>query len=415
MLDRAIAIDPDYAPAYAQRGIATLLLAEGGGGYGKIPREQAEAQGKLYLDKAIALDPNLAEAWAGLGLLYYTQPTGANKLQAIEVLKKALAINPGMIDASNWLSNALGGLGRPAEAHDVLMGMIARDPLYRPGIGNAVQSFVAFGQQEQAFAFLDKIRPLIPNAAMMQQAEATIRMSLGQVAESVELLENSVALNPSSTVNRGTRNQAWLNSHQYERVADEGESWTQVYALAFLGRNEEASILAFKWADERADVGTLFAFLNMAGRSDEVIDYLEERWPSLDALREDFPPYGSSGDYLMLDAALAYSRAGNQQRFDEALEHVRTVHEHLKSQGVKESFFFMTEAVHQALAGDIETSLDYLNRAFSQGYITTTKITREWPALSPLEGDPRFEAIQASMIEHLNSERQKLGLDPVSI
>ncbi len=112
LLDRAIAIDPEYAPAYAQRGIANLLLAEGTGSYGNIPREQADAQGKLYLDKALQLDPMLAEAWAGLGLYHYVQPTGADQLQAIEVLQKALAINPGMIDANNWLHNSLQGLGR---------------------------------------------------------------------------------------------------------------------------------------------------------------------------------------------------------------------------------------------------------------------------------------------------------------
>lgn len=66
------------------------------------------------------------------------------------------------------------------------------------------------------------------------------------------------------------------------------------------------------------------------------------------------------------------------------------------------------------MAGDFEASLDYLDRAISDGFITTLRITREWPALSPLEGDPRFEAIQARMIEHLNSEREKLGLEPVS-
>jgi TolB-like protein len=410
LLDRAIAIDPDYAPAYAQRGIANLLLAKGN--YGNIPREQARSQAKLYLDKALALDPMLAEAWAVLGLYYAGQPSGM--IRAIELLQKALAINPGMLDASNWLSNILLGMGRPVEAYDIRMGMIARDPLYRPNINNAVRDFIDFGQQEQAFAFLDRIRPLIPNNARIQSSEAAILLSLGQVAEGLALIESSVALQPSNGVARHTRRFVWMASHQYERVAAEDGSELQVYALAFLGRNEEASIRAFKRADERTDVGTLFNYLNITGRSDELIAYLEERWPNLDALRVDSPPNRAIGYDLMLDVALAYSRAGNQQRFDDALEHVRTVHENLKTQGVKSSIFFMNEAAHQALAGDIEASLDYLTRAISQGLITTAKITQRWPALSPLEGDPRFQAIQASMIEHLNSERQKLGLDPVS-
>ncbi len=390
LLDRAIAIDPGYAPAYTQRGIANLLLSEGSGSYGNIPREQAGAQGKLYLDKALQLDPNLAEAWAGLGLYYYVQPTGAEKQQATGVLQKALAINPGMIDASNWLRNTLINLGRPAEAYDIVMGMIERDPLYRPGIGNAVNSFLDFGQQEQAFAFLDRIRPLIPNEAALLSSESSIRRSLGQLAEGVTLIESAVALSPSNSVARLQRSFAWMGSHQYERVAAEDEGFVPVFALTYLGRNEEASILAFKRADEQADVATLFSFLNNAGRSDELMDYLEERWPNLDAVRADFLPFAALGDSLMLNVALAYSRAGNQQRFDDALEQVRTVHESLKAQGVKRSIFLMNEAAHQALAGDLEVSLDYLNRAISQGLITTTKITRWWPALSPLEGDPKI-------------------------
>jgi len=414
LLDRAIAIDPGYAPAYAQRGIANMLLSEGAGTYGSIPREQADAQGKLYLDKALQLDPDLAEAWAGLGLYYLGQPTGAERLKAIEVLQKALAINPGMIDASNWLHNIYQSIGRPAEARNVVMDMITRDPLYRPGIRNAINSFIFFGQQDQAFAFLDRIRPLIPNDAVIQSSEAAIHLSLGQVADGLALIESAVALQSSNSIARLTRSFAWMDSHQYERVVDEGEEWFPVFAMSYLGRKEEASILAFKRADELADVGTLFSFLNIASRSDELITYLEERWPTLDALRADFPPYGAFGDFLMLDVALAYSRTGNQQRFDDALGHIRKVHESLKAQGVNMAVFFMCEAAHQALAGDFEASMEYLDRAISQGLITSKQITREWPALSPLEGDPQFEAIQARMIEHLNSEREKLGLEPVS-
>ena len=49
-LDRAIALDPEYAPAYAQRGITSLLLAEEQ--YGTLPQDQSQTQGKLYLDQA---------------------------------------------------------------------------------------------------------------------------------------------------------------------------------------------------------------------------------------------------------------------------------------------------------------------------------------------------------------------------
>ena len=414
LLDRAIAIDPEYAPAYAQRGIAALLLSKGSGTYGEIPRDQSLAQGKLYLDKALQLDPELAEAWAGMGLYYMNLPK-SDLAKGTEALQKALAINPGMIDASNWLHNILEASGKVSEANALVMDMIQRDPLYRPGIRNGVESFVLFGQQDQALAYLERIRPLIPNDAVIQSSEAAIRLSLGQTAEGVKLIESAVALQPTNSVARLTRSFAWMDTHQYERVAAEGEAWMPIFALKYLGRTEEASMLAFKWAEEQADPGILFSFLNNSGRSDEVVAYLEERWPDLDALRKDFPPYSGLGDFLMLDVALAYSRTGNQQRFDDAMQRVKTVHDGLKAQGVSNTVFWMSEAAYQALAGNLDSCLEYLDRAVKAGAVTATRMATDYPMLAPLEGDPRFEAIQARMIEHLNSERQKLGLEPVSI
>jgi len=412
LLDRAIAIDPQYAPAYAQRGIATLLLSEGTGSYGDIPRDQAQAQGKLYLDKALELDPRLAEGWAGLGLYYEQLPMGSK--QAIEVLKKALAMNPSLIDASNWLHNAYMTEGRPAEAKQVVMGMIDRDPLYRPGIRNAVNKYIDFGEQEQAWAFLDRIRPLVPNDGVIKSSEAVLHFSQGHVAEGLALAEMAETLLPSDSVIRGTQTYVLLSSQQYEKVVERGDTWMSVVALAMLGRAEEASIIAFKRAEEQADVGTLIGFLNVTGRSDEVVTYIEARWPDLATLQQDFPPYGAWGYGFMLEVALAYSRAGNQQRFDEAMHRIGKVHEALKEQQVSNSIFFMTEAAYQALAGDLDSSMDYLDQAVALGFVTHTPISDFWQTLEPLKGDPRYEAIQSRMIEHINRERQALGLEPVS-
>ncbi len=412
LLDRAIALDSMYAPAYAQRGIATLLLSEGEGAYGDIPNEQAQAQGKLYLDKALQLDPSLAEGWAGLGLYYLHYPTSSQ--QAIEVLNKALTMNPSLIDASNWLHNALMTAGKPAKAKQIIMGMIDRDPLYRPGIRNAVNKFIDFGQQEQAWAYLDRIRPLVPNDAVIKSSEAILHLSQGHIAQGLELAETAEVLLPSNSIIRLTRTMGLMDSLQYEKVAAMDETWMPVYALTLLGRTEEASIFAYKRADEQTDVQTLIAFLNIAGRSDEAITYIETRWLDLASLQQDLPPYGAFGYPLMLEVALAYSRAGNQERFDEAMQRVDEAHEALKAQRVNNSFFFMNEAAYLALAGELDSSMDYLDKAITLGFVTHTRVSFFWPTLERLEGDPRYEAIQLRMIEHINRERQALGLEPVS-
>ena len=147
----------------------------------------------------------------------------------------------------------------------------------------------------------------------------------------------------------------------------------------------------------------------------ELVSYLEERYPDLASLQEDFPPYGAYGYNLMLDVALAYSRTGNPQRLNDALQRVLQAHEQLRTEGVDNDWFDIAEAAYLAMTGDLESSLKHLDDAISGGLITSSRIVSEWPALEPLEGDPRFEAIQALMIEHLNSEREKLGLEPATI
>ena len=415
LLDQAIALDPAYAPAYAQRGIIAMLLSEGEGTYGEIPHEQADAQGKLYVDKALQLDPMLAEAWAGLGLNYYRQPGATGAKKAIESLEMALSINPNLIDASNWLHNTLQNTGKPSEARIVMMDMVERDPLYRPGVRNVTNGFIAFGQQQEALAYLEQVRPLIPNDATIKSSEAAVYISMGRLADALPLVELSVELQPSNSVAKLSHMEALLNLHEYDRVIESGVAWGPIIALAQLDRLEEASILAFDRAEQQADIQTLFAFLNIAGRSEQLVSYLEERYPDLASLQEDFPPYGAYGYNLMLDVALAYSRTGNPQRLNDALQRVLQAHEQLRTEGVDNDWFDIAEAAYLAMTGDLESSLKHLDDAISGGLITSSRIVSEWPALEPLEGDPRFEAIQALMIEHLNSEREKLGLEPATI
>jgi TolB-like protein/Tfp pilus assembly protein PilF len=411
LLDQAIAIDPEYAPAYAQRGIAEILLAEGTGTYGNIPLNQALANSKLYLDKALQLDPELAEGWAGIGLYHYKQPVITD--DGIVPLQKALELNPNLIDASNWLNNTLMAWGRPVEAKQVMEGLVERDPLYRPAVRNMVTSYAWFGEIEKAQAYLDRVRPLIPNDASIQSAQATIYHQQGHYAKALKAVEQAIALQPSNSVARSARGLILLDTQQWERLLDEGVDWQPMYALTVLGRTEEASLQAFERAEKQADVPSLLYFLNLTNRSAEAVALLEERWADLDAFERDFPPYGGLGYLPMLDVALAYSRTGNAERFDDAMQRVQRVNANLLKQGINHPVFFMGEAAHQALAGNIESSLEFLDKAVARGATSRLPMVLDWPQFELLQGDPRYEAIQARMLQHINTERAQLNLEPV--
>jgi TolB-like protein len=411
LLDRAIAIDPDYAPAYAQRGITALLLSVDS--YGTLPKEQSLSQAKLYLDQALRLDPQLPEALAGLGLYYGNVPGKTS--ESIEALEKALAINPNLINASNWLQSSYADAGRLAEGLQILEQMALRDPLYRPGIANLNNWYVGRGDLDKARAMVERLRPFMPNDPFLLRIEANIQYATGNAAKGLVLMERAMEIQPDHFPNANLRGMGLLNTAQFERLAEVGVPWQRTIALWVLGRTEEATILAWERANSGEDVTTLIGLLANSGKPAEAVLFFEERWDSLDAFVEEYPPLGSGDVGSLLDIAFAYGSIGNQERFDDAMAHSRSALDALKELGVKNSFFTFTDAVYFTMAGEREKSLVLLSSAVDEGLLLGTKFSLGWDALKVLEGDPQFEAIQARMVEHMNAERAELGLGPVTI
>ena len=409
LLDKAIAIDPLYAPAYAQRGIVTLLLSDTS--YGSIPNEQAQAQSKLYLDKALSLDENLAEAWAGLGLYYNGPPSRPAK--GIEVLEKALSINSSLINAANWLVLNYWEVNRATESMALLDSIAERDPLYKPAIGNRVFQMTQMDRNEEARAYLDKLEPFFQGTVQLEANRAWVDFQEGFAVDGLQRMQHGLERQPNDRVYKAGVNWGNYLTHQYEQVFDDHWSGFIVPALFNLGRNEEALMVARQRA-ANGRVGPLFSFLNASDQSGLLIDYLEERWPDLSAFQQDVPA-NFRGYREMADIALAYRRAGNQERFEEAMAILDTAMQLSQSQGVHSQRFLVTLASYHMMKGDHDQTLSLLSEAIDRGLITSTKISSEYPFFQELDGNPEYEAMQARMIEHLNRERQKLGLEPVSV
>jgi TolB-like protein/lipoprotein NlpI len=409
LLDSAIAIDPEYAPAYAQRGIATLLLVEDQ--YGNLPQEQSDPLGKKFLDQALALDPDLAEALAGTGLYHLNRPREHE--QTIEFLHRALAINPNMIDASNWLQIAYRYSGRPGEAIPIVEDMIDRDPLYRPGLGNAMQVYIMLGQQDKALALIEKVRPFMPNDPHLLNFRANVHYSLGELQEGLVLAERALRQAPDDGMFRGSVGGGLWQTHQYERLAELGIPFARAYALDVLGRTEEAMMIAYEEAG-KGNIGSLVSFLNINGRSDDLIRFFDERWTDLDTFEADYPS-DEEGHWLMLEMALAWSRAGDEERFTNAMRRIRAAHDALQSAGIRHRSFLVNEAMYFSLGGDHEQALTRLELAVNNGFIGDLRLSRGFPAFAALESDPRYQAIQSRMIENLNTQRAALGLEAATI
>ena len=405
-LDQAIQLDTQYAPAYAQRGIATLLLSEEQ--YGDIPNLEANRRGKRFIDNALKLDPNHADAWSALGL-YYGKDT-ATLEDSIDALAKALELNPNSIDASNWLQISLSQLGDLSGALEILEEMTNRDPLYRPAFTNAMQKFNSAGQPEKAEALLERMTAFDPDNPDIVLARATHYMFSGRAGESLSLMEKRRDMGEMSGIANVYLSAGLNRTGQFERATEEGSPFLKVFPLYNVGRKDEAYELAYRFAGEGSP-GDLFTLFIREGRDRDLTHFLEERWPSVAAFAEE--NRGNEFGYDTLSqVAFAYMRQGNDERFEDAMMRIDQHFEKMQSQGIDNFAFSASVALHNAMRGDIDSAFDNLSSAIDRGWTTAGEPTVVEPRLTLMADDPRFELARATMLMTLNRDREIVGLPP---
>lgn len=409
LLDRAITIDPGYAPIFAQRGITYLLLSDRN--YGTIPDAEAIEQAKPMLDQALSLDPDSAEAWAGRGL--YLMKIG-NHEQESKALRRALAINPSLVDARHWLANSLYLSGDLDGSFQARQEVLVRDPLYLPGISTLMDDYFLYGDIENAQKLMDRVRPYLPASMILTLFDGVVHFVSGRVAQSLPFFESALEMAPESLFYKHVLSRALLYSWQNERLAELSQDHYRVYALLRLGRWDEASVLGWDIAINENRIKGLFRLLMVQDRCTELIDYVESRWSDLGTFEADFPERdGWSEDSYLGVIAFCYQRLGKQDKFEDALSYFGAAMDYQRGIGANNHWFLFAEALHAVLAGDHESALSKLEASLEGGFTVDPQLSKSWPMFEPLDGDPRLEAILDRMVERLNSERAKMGLAPI--
>jgi eukaryotic-like serine/threonine-protein kinase len=133
--EKAIALDSAYAPAYANLALVYFLWDFYA--YPGIDFYQAVGRSLAMADRALALDPSLAEAYAarGRGLTFVWGPSGEISAD----FQRALALRPNSADVHQWYSNFLTREARFDEALAEVERAITLDPL-APGVRAAYSS-----------------------------------------------------------------------------------------------------------------------------------------------------------------------------------------------------------------------------------------------------------------------------------
>jgi adenylate cyclase len=218
LFDRAVALDPGFASAYAE--IAYIQYIYVTWRWEPERRDAHLSKGFASARRALALEASLPLANRALGMLHLRAREYAD---AVLWTQRAVALNPGEAESYAWLANVLSYVGRSDEALEQLAHATRLDPLHPPlwdfYIGRAL---VHLGRYEEALTSLDTGLRRAPHFGHFQRYRAAAQAHLGRQEEARATL--SVPASPGIYIYRTIRDvrrwDSYLDSIEFERLIE---------------------------------------------------------------------------------------------------------------------------------------------------------------------------------------------------
>ena len=412
LLDEAIAIDSEYAPALAQKALVLQLLSDDVGSYGDIPIAESYALSRPLIDKALSLDPNLAEAHAVLGLIMDADPDASVSMQ-IASLEHALELNPNMDNARNWLSTAYGRFGKRAEGRALLESVVERDPLFGPAFNNLIGSYLREEDYDLANALIGRVERIVGETGDVHQAWGSVAFTQGEKAQAIRHLRKVYDENPSDTVGLLWYGWSLEDLGEYETLADIGLPIGKIFALDALGRFDEAqeTLDVLSPVDNNAAVLGAAARHFMTSRNCAgIVTYIEEYFDDLDAalLRLKRPDGTNSGHLAPL--AYCYLQIGDEQQFAKLIDALK---ESMRQRAAYGSTFVPTlyqAAELAALTGQEDEVISLARKIVDKNAVGVNFFGDA--IFDRFKDHEEFQNLNATLLQRANDERAKLGLEP---
>ena len=156
LLRQALAIDPDYAPAWVRLDWAYQSLSY----TNPAAREDYRAPRIEAIERALAIDENDAYTWAALAYqkTFYDSDWHGARI----AIEKALRLEPNDVDvigAAAWVASAT---GRLPEAIELYEKAVSLDPLHPGNLAELGRLYLRVGRIDDAFDAFDLVRAIRP-------------------------------------------------------------------------------------------------------------------------------------------------------------------------------------------------------------------------------------------------------------
>src|SRR2546427_280826 len=244
LLEKAVALDPGFAAAYAELAHTYALRV-----FALAPGDTASWERALFAgEKALRLRPDLAEAHYARAYLLWGPAYRFPHVQAIQEYRRALALNPSLEDAHHQLGVVYNHIGFLDDAIAEFQQALALDPtdlLAEERIGVAL---VHQGKYQDALRVLRQI-PRDKNPALWHYHVAWALLHLGQDSEASALIERYLRVHPEDRGRLLTSARAFLRAERGDvRGATEDIRRAEAIGAGYIHFHHSASRIASAYA-----------------------------------------------------------------------------------------------------------------------------------------------------------------------
>jgi TolB-like protein/DNA-binding winged helix-turn-helix (wHTH) protein/Tfp pilus assembly protein PilF len=174
LLERAVALDPGFALAYADLAAAYVTRLTF-----VTPEETGDLEQKAFAaaEKALMLDRELAEAYLARGDLLWTHSHRFAHERAVQEFRRAVGLNPNSDQAHRRLARVYVHVGFFEEALEHAAKALSINPSNAQALNSRAQALLWMGKDEDALTILMSIPgPVLPELVEANTAFALLRL-----------------------------------------------------------------------------------------------------------------------------------------------------------------------------------------------------------------------------------------------
>ena len=257
-LKQALAIDPDYAPAWVSLQLTYGFQMRAMPG----AREELRALQSEAIERALAIDENLASAWAALA--YQRKNSDSDWHGARIAIEKALRLEPNNANVIGPAASLASTFGRLSEAIELFEKNVSLDPLRLSSLMALGRKYLKVGRLDDAFDSFDRVRAINPDYPGLSLVLGRVYMLRGD-------LENALLETEKTPDEFYYRHQ---KANFLYTMGKKAEAQTLINELLETSANEVPGAMA-----------TVYAW---RGEGDSAFEWLEKAYEQHDAMPDTF-------------------------------------------------------------------------------------------------------------------------------